>query len=96
MTQDVLDILRDVKDCTTLKLGSYAYDCKSCDGYDSVCMEGSFNGGHVPVIMAIFQGDTIVCAEEGSGDLPIPFGWVEMVTMARDAYLAIKNEGGVR
>ena len=55
-----------------------------------ICMYGDFGGSSVPIILAIFKGDTIIRAEEGSGDLAIPFGWAEMVTMARDAYMAMK------
>ena len=91
MTQDVLDFLRDQRtDVEALRLGSYTYDFKSADDYVSVCMHGDFRGASVPIILAIFKDDTIIRAEEGSGDLAIPFGWAEMVTMARDAYMAMK------
>lgn len=91
MTQDILDFLRELRtDVETFRLGSHRYDFKSADDYVSVCMYGDFGGSSVPIILAIFKGDTIIRAEEGSGDLAIPFGWAEMVTMARDAYMAMK------
>lgn len=92
MSQDILDFLRDQRtDVEALRLGSYTYDFKSADDYVSVCMYGDVDGSSVPIILAVFKGGTIVRVEEGSGDLAVPFGWDEMVTMARDAYLAMRN-----